>query len=141
MLIARVALSLVLALFAVDVYGCGGSGSHDNAASTSSLASGSETVEHADIMQFAYACSSLDPVHVPKPTRRELEKRDRDEDDYVNLPDDNNPSPVGYVLADSSDRKAITALEEARLRGRPYGGRRRDAAARCSLLNSPRRSP
>lgn len=111
MLIARVAaLGVVLALFAVYVCGCGGSGSHDNTASTSSLASGSETAEHPDITSPANATPSRSTAPVPKPTRRELEKRDRDEDDYVNLPDDDNPSPVGYVLADSSDRKAITAL-------------------------------
>jgi hypothetical protein len=128
------ALALVLAPLGVGVTACGGSSSSNNAASASRLPSGStasSTATHPpDTTSPAVASPSATPAPVQKPTRRDLEKHDRDEDDYIHLSDDNNPSPPSYVTAGRSDSQAITALVKryyaAALKG--------DGASGCSMF-------
>lgn len=129
-------LALMLALLGVGITACGGSNSSNNAASTSRLPSGSTASSVAtqprDTTSPAVASPPATPAPIHKLTRRDLAKYDRDEDDYIHVSDDNNPSPPGYVTASRSDSQAITALVKryysAALKG--------DGASGCSMIDS-----
>jgi hypothetical protein len=129
---------LALGLLVVGVTACGGSNSSNNAASASRASSkspassGAATATHPpDTTSPAAASPASSPVLVAQPTRHDREKYDRDEDDHTNVPDDNNPSPSGFLVASPADKRAITALVKryyaAALKG--------DGASGCSLID------
>lgn len=105
-LLALIALGLV----GVAVTACGSSSSSENAASAL-RARTATTATHPPNTTSPARASDTEPISAgPKPTRREREKYDRDDDDHTTVPDDNNPSPPGYTPARPSDARAITAL-------------------------------
>jgi hypothetical protein len=125
---------LALGLLAVGAAACGGSGSSKNAASASRVSSQSTTVatNPPDTASPAVASRPPHPFTVPKATRRDLEKYDRDEDDYVHVPDDNNPAPTGFTAASPSDKQAITALVKRYYAAALAG----DGARGCSMFSA-----
>lgn len=132
---------LALGLLTVGIAACGSSG--PGKASSPSTTSGSSTasthvssssaVSHtrgAVTSQPTIGLSHENIEKPPKPTRRELEKYDRDEDDYQKVVDDHNPVPFGFTPADAADRKAITGLVR-----RYYAAALADNGARgCAMM-------
>jgi hypothetical protein len=120
---------LALGLLAVAMAACGSS----NHGAASSLVSSSGATSHTasvDTTSPAAAPAHVAPSTTPQPTRRQLEKYDRDEDDYQEVVDDHNPVPPGFTPADAADRQAITALV-----GRYYAAALSGNGARgCSMI-------
>src|SRR5690349_3149958 len=90
---------LALGLLCVGIAACGGSSKPESGSANSASASTGTTV-HVDTTSPAVASPSAHPDPVRKVSRRDLEKYDRDEDDYIEVPDDHNPAPVGFTPAD-----------------------------------------
>jgi hypothetical protein len=103
----RSLLALVaLGLLGVGVAACGGS--HSTRV-TPAVHVSAATDTHPDTSPAAP--SPVSPSqHALTATARDRARYDRDEDDYVHVPDDNNPSPPGYVTASSADGRAATAV-------------------------------
>lgn len=127
-------MKALLALIALGMVGialtaCGSSSSSENAASASRASS--TTATHPPDTTSPAAPSNFGPPSTgPEPSRRELEKYDRDEDDHTNVADDNNPNPAGYVAAKPADARAITSLV-----GRYYAAALAgDGAKGCSMF-------
>lgn len=108
----------LLALFALGVLGfgvaaCGGSSSPSNSAENGTPAARVSSAHPPDTTSPAKASPSAVSGPVHNPTRGDREKYDRDEDDYIHVPDDHNPSPPGYVTAAAPEAKQVEALVRA----------------------------
>lgn len=105
-------LALALGLLCLGFAACGGSSKTEGApaSANSQVSPPSGTATHVDTTSPAVASNVEPRVIGSTPTRHDLEKNDRDEDDYTKVPDDHNPSPAGYVAAGPADARAITAL-------------------------------
>jgi hypothetical protein len=122
---------LALGLLCVGVAACGGSSKTEGgSAGSAKVSSSTSATVHVDTTSPAAASPSAHTQVVHKVSRRDLEKYDRDEDDYIHLPDDSNSAPLGFTPASTTDKRAITALVKsyyaAALRG--------DGAGGCSLI-------
>lgn len=126
-LLALIALGMV----GVALTACGSSGSSESSAS-GSRASSATTAAHPPDTTSPARASNVEPIRVgPAPTRRELEKYDRDEDDHTTVADDNNPSPSGYVAAGPNEARAIEALVRSYYAAALAG----DGARGCSMFS------
>lgn len=127
----------LLALFALGLLGvgmaaCGGSSSSSNAASAA-RASTAEATTHPPDTTSPAAPSSVE-AHGPIQTasRSDREKYDRDEDDYVHVPDDNNPNPPNYATLPPGEARALAALVK-----RYYAAALKGNGARaCSMMSA-----
>jgi hypothetical protein len=123
---------LALGLLGAAVTACGGSSSTNNAGSATRVASSSSPAAPPSYTNRPAVASHKVEFRPPRvPTRHDLEVYDRDEDDYIHVPDDNNPSPPGYVDASPEDRQAVTAVVKryyaAALKG--------DGASGCAMID------
>jgi len=123
---------LALGLLCVGVAACGGSSNKESASASAPASSTAvTTTTHVDTTSPAVASPSANTQPVHKVTRSDLEKYDRDEDDYIHVPDDHNPAPPGFTPANAADKSAITALVKryyaAALKG--------DGAGGCSMID------
>lgn len=120
-----------LGLLCIGVAACGSSSNRESASANSPSSSTPATTAHVDTTSPAVASPSGHPEPAHKVTRSDLEKYDRDEDDYIHVPDDHNPAPAGFTPANAADKRAITALVKryyaAALRG--------DGAGGCSMID------
>lgn len=121
---------LALGLLCVGVTACGGSG---KSASTSAGASAVSSTGTTTVDTTSPAAAPATPAanRNPTPSRRQLEKYDRDEDDYMNVPDDHNSAPPGYVPANAADKQAIMALVKRYYAAALAG----DGARGCSMID------
>jgi hypothetical protein len=132
-------------LFAASLAACGGSGSSVDASAqhSSTAASASPPSTNSTESSTAAAHSpgggraSATPSETSGPlqantTPRNREEHDRDEDDFTPVPDDQNPSPVGFAPAGPADRLAITELIK-----RYYAAAlKMDGAKGCSMFGA-----
>lgn len=118
---------IALGLLGAGVTACGGSSSANNAGSASHVSS--TTTTHIDTTSPAAPSSAVTYTRI-RASRSDREKYDRDEDDYIHVPDDNNPSPLGYVTAAAADAQAVSKLVN-----RYYGAASKgDGASGCSMM-------
>lgn len=130
-------LALVaLGSLGMTVAACGGSGSTDKpgtaARTSAATAIAPHTGEtHVHVTNRPAVASPEKPLPPPpKPTRADRERVDRDEDDYLRMPDDHNSNPPGYVNAGPAVTRAVSAVVK-----RYYSvALKGDGAASCSMF-------